>query len=156
MPKEIKAVVWDAYAHYHFERSSDWFWILGIITVAVGLASILLGNVLFGIVVFLCGGIVGIHANREPGLVEYSVTQRGIRIDEKLYPYTTLESYCIDEEHPFGPHLLVKSEKIFMPLLVLPIPDDAIDEVEEVIGQRIPEAHLEEPLGHKLLEFFGF
>lgn len=156
MAEAVRAVTWDAYEHYYSERGSDWFWILGIATATFGIAAILVGNVLLGIVIFLSGTLIGVLAKREPRIIPFAVTPRGVRIGETLYPYTTLECYCIDGEHILGPQLLVKSEKLFMPLLVIPIPDDAIDEIEEVVAQKLPEAHLEEPLGHRLLEFFNF
>lgn len=156
MEEQPRGIIWEAYEHHHDEKHSDWFWILGIMTVAFALASIFLGNTLLGILILLGGAVIAILATREPKIVSYAVTQRGLRIDDRLYPYSTLESFYIDEEGPFGPQLLVKSEKLFMPLLILPLPPDTQDEIEDVIASRLPEEHIEEPLAHKLLEFFKF
>ena len=156
MAEPIRAILWEAYEHQHAPKESDWFWILGIMTLSISMASVLLGNPLFGILIFIGGLVVAILATRDPKIVSYAVTQRGLRIDQKLYPYTTLESFCIDEEAMSGPQLLVKSTKLFMPLLVLPLPLDTMEEIEELIAQRLPEEHIEEPFAHKLLEFFGF
>ena len=30
------------------------------------------------------------------------------------------------------------------------------EEIEDIISERLPEVHIEEPFAHKLLEFFGF
>ncbi len=152
----IRNISWEAYEHYHIEKGSDWFWILGIITISTTVVAILLGNTLFGIVLFLAGLVTALHGNRKPRIIPFAVTQRGVRIDDKLYPYTTLEAFYIDEEHYLGPQLLVRSEKLFMPLLILPIPEEYIDDIEDMIAQRLPEEHLEEPFMTKLLEFFGF
>ena len=156
MAEQVRAILWDAYEHQHAPKKSDWFWILGIMTLSISMASILLGNPLFGILVFIGGLVVAILATRDPKIVSYAVTQRGLKIDQKLYPYTTLECFCIDEESVSGPQLLVKSTKLFMPLLVLPLPLDTMEEIEDLIAQRLPEEHIEEPFAHKLLEFFGF
>ena len=43
-----------------------------------------------------------------------------------------------------------------MPLLILPLPLDLQDEIEDIIAERLPEQHLEEPFAYKVLEFFGF
>jgi hypothetical protein len=96
-----------------------------------------------------------ILAARQPKMITYAVTQRGLRIDEKLYPYTTLEAFYIEEEGQFGPQLFVRSEKLFMPLLILPLPEEYSDAIESIIAERLPEEHIEEPFAHKLLEFFG-
>lgn len=152
---EPRGIIWEAYEHHHFERGSEWFWVLGILTVTGSLAAILLGNSLLGILIALGGALVALLGTRGPKIISYAVTQRGLRIDEMLYPYTTLECFCITEESHLGPQLLVKSEKMFMPLLILPLPEDLQDEIEAIIAERLPEQHLEEPFAHKVLEFFN-
>lgn len=156
MPQEPRGVIWEAYEHHHDKKPSEWFLILGIMTLSLTIASVLLGNTLFGIVIIVGGALVALVATREPKIISYAVTQRGLRIDDSLYPYTALECFCIDEESNFGPQLLVKSEKMFMPLLILPLPEDAQHEIEQIVAERLPEQHLEEPFAHKVLEFFRF
>ncbi|MFT5849759.1 MAG: hypothetical protein ACI9H6_000575 [Patiriisocius sp.] len=156
MSEQARTISWEAYEHHHTEKGSDWYWVLGIITVAITITAILLGNMLFGILIFIAGLVTALHATRDPKVVPFAVTQRGLRIDDKLYPYSTLESFYIDEEDPIGPQLLCKSEKLFMPLLVLPLPEEYVEEIEDILASRLPEEYTEEPLAHKLLEFFGF
>lgn len=156
MAEYVKSILWEAYERPHREKKSDWFWIVGIVVASSAIAAILLGNTLLGILIFTAGIVVLILAAREPKLVPMGVTQRGIRIEERLYPYTTLEAYYIDEEHPYGPHLFVRSEKFFMPLLIMPLPEEYLEDIEEMIAYRLPESHIEEPVAHRLLELFGF
>ena len=155
MDDRLQSITWEGYPHYHAERGSDWFWILGIITIAVTVATVVLGDILFGIVIFIAGIVAGLQAMHEPKMIPFSITSRGITIDEKTYPYATLESFYIDDEHRHGPHLLIKSQKLFMPLIIVPLPEDAVDDVEEMIANRLPEEHLEEPLVNVILEFLG-
>ncbi len=151
-----KGITWTALEHYHGTKGSDWIWALGILVVAGAGAAILLGNLLFGIFILIAGFVMATLATREPKTVSYAVTTRGLRIDDKLYPYSSLESFYINEEHPMGPELLVKSEKMFMPLLVLPLPEEEVDNIELIVADRLPEEYLEEPFFNKLLEVFGF
>lgn len=156
MDDHVKSVSWEAYEHHHTEKGSDWFWVLGIVTLSVTVAAILLGNVLFGILIFVAGLVTALHANREPKIIEYAVTSRGVRVGDTIYPYSTLEVFFIDEEDPLGPLLLIQSQKMFMPLILMPLPEEYVDEIEELIASRLPEEFIEEPLANKILEFFGF
>lgn len=156
MSEQVKSITWEAYEHHHTNKGSDWFWILGIITIAVTVTAILLGNMLFGILIFIAGLVTALHGAQKPRIIPFAVTQRGLRIEDTLYPYTTLEAFYIDEEDPSGPQLLSRSEKLFMPLIVMPIPEEYIDEIEDILASRLPEETLEEPFATKLLEFFGF
>jgi hypothetical protein len=155
MPEEVRGIAWEAYEHHHVEKKSDWYWVGGIIIASVSIASFFLGNPLFGILLIIGGSVIMILASRPPKIIQLAVTQRGLRLDDTLYPYTTLEAYFIDEENSVGPQLLVRSEKMFMPLLILPLPEEYVDDIEHIISQRLPEEHLEEPLARKILEFLG-
>jgi len=155
MAEQLRGVEWQAREHHHIEKKSDWYWIVGILVASFSIACIFLGNVLFGIAFMLGGAVMLILASRPPRILTYAVTARGVRIDDTLFPYTTLEGYAIDEENISGPQLLVRSSKLFMPLLILPLPHEHVDDIEDLIADRLPEEHLEEPLIYKILEFFG-
>lgn len=154
--EQAAAISWEAPEHRHIEKGGDWFWALGIIAVAASAAAIVFGNTLFGIVILLAASTTLVFASKEPRIIPFAVTQRGVRMDNQLYPYSTLVGYHIDDEHPDGPQLLVRSERFFMPILVLPIPEEHVDDIDEIISERLPEEFLEEPISEKILEFFGF
>lgn len=156
MEATARSVYWEAPEHNHIEKSSDWYWILSIVAIAGAVASMIFGNVLFGMVILLGAMTMMITSQRKPRRIPFEVSSRGIRVDRDLYPYPTLESFYIDEESPVGPQLIVKSKKMFVPLLILPIPYEYIDDIEDIVSVRLHEEHMEEPFSHRLLEFFGF
>jgi hypothetical protein len=155
MAEQLKGIAWEALEHHHVEKKSDWYWIAAIVIVSFSTAAFFLGNALLGIAILTGGMVMLILSSRPPKRIALAVTLRGLRIDNKLYPYSTLKSYYIDEDALHGPDLLVRSEKLFMPLLILPLPDDYVDEIEDIIAQRLPEEHLQESFVHKLLELIG-
>ena len=151
----INSVTWEAYDHYHERPSSDWYWIVSIITISLTVATIILGNVLLAILIAVAGAVLILVSTKDPEVVPYAVTTRGIRIAGRLYPYSTLESFCILEEDEEMPMLLVKSQRWFMPLLIIPLPAEYLDEVEDLIATRLPEELMEEPIVHRFLELLG-
>lgn len=156
MVNELRAITWEAPEHTHIEKSNDWYWALGIVAVAGAAAAVVFNDTLFALVILLGASTMVIVAMRKPKLMPFAVTTRGVRIGGELYPYSTLESFYIDEENNAGPQLIVKSHHLFTPLLILPIPEEYVDDIDDIISARLPEEHLEEPFSHKLLEFFGF
>ena len=157
MSEEVtRAVSWEAPEHRHFDKRSDWFWALGIIALCGALAAFFFGNFLFAILILLGGGVVALQAAKPPRVVPFMVGTRGVRAGERLFTYGTLVSYRIDDEDPQGSQLLLKSTRMYMPLIVMPIPEEYIHDIEDLLSQRLPEEDLEEPLAHKLLELFGF
>ncbi len=156
MSEATRSIYWEAPEHNHIEKTADWYWVLGILAIAASVASIIFDNTLFGILILLAAMTMFITGNKHPRVIPFEVSPRGIRIDTDLYPYATLESFYIDEENHTGPQLLVKSKKLFVPLLILPIPEEYVDDIESIVASRIMEEHLEEPLSHKIMEFVGF
>lgn len=156
MAAKTETISWEAPEHHHIEKGSDWYWALAIVALAIVIAAILLGNLLFAIVITLGALLVALVSLRGPATVSFAITPRGVRIDDELHPYASLASFCLDEEDPRGPQLLLRSKRALVPLLVLPIPEDAVEEIDDALAERLPEEHLEESLAQRLLEFLGF
>ena len=151
-----RAVTWEAPEHHHFEKTSDWFWALGIVALCGAIAAFFFGNFLFAILILVGGAAMALAAAKRPSIIPFLVGTRGIRVGDKLYPYSTLEAYFIDEENPNGPQLLLRSKRLYMPLIIMPIPEEYVHDIEDLLLSRLPEEELEEPLANKILEIFGF
>lgn len=156
MNDRSRAITWEAPEHYHIENGSDWFWVLGILAICGAVAAFFLGNFLFAILILVGSGVMALQAVKPPRVIPFMIGTRGVRVGEKLFPYSVLESYYLDEEDPRGPQLLLKSSSFFSSLIVMPIPDEYINEIEELVSAKLSEENLEEPLAHKILELFGF
>ncbi|MCB9818872.1 hypothetical protein H6788_01700 [Candidatus Nomurabacteria bacterium] len=156
MDDSIRAITWEAPEHHHIDKSSDWFWVLGIIAICGTVAAFFFGNFLFALVILLGSGVMALRAVKPPAVVPFMVGKKGVRVGEKLYTYSALASYFIDEEDEGGPQLLLKANSMYSPLIVMPIPEEYIDDIEDLLKEKLPEEELHEPLGHKVLEMFGF
>jgi hypothetical protein len=156
MEQIARSVSWEAPEHMHGKHGGDWFLALGILTVAVVVAALLFGNFLFAILAALSGASIAVAASQPAQILQYVVSVRGIQVHETVYSFATLKSYYISEEDPRGPQLLIMGKKTFMPLIIMPIPEEYIDEIEEIMMGRLPEEYLEEPFFNKVLELLGF
>ena len=155
MAEVTRAVTWEAPEHHHIEKSSDWFWIVGIISVTGALIAFFFGNFLFALLILVAGVSTSLVALRRPRIIPFAVTTRGVRIDDELYPYSSLESFYIDGENYPEVRLLLKSKKLHLPLLILPLPDEYVDDIDDLLSDRLPEEELEEPLFNVILEYLG-
>ncbi len=156
MEQSARAISWEAPEHYHQDKGGDWYFALTIIIIALVVSALMFGNPLFALLLAVSGLALVIIAIKKPSIVPFAVTVRGIRIGENIYPYSTLKSYHIDEEDSRGPQLLILTKRKFLPLLVLPLPAEYIDDIEDILKGKIKEELLEESLFLKVLERFGF
>ncbi len=148
-------VTWDAPEYHHFEKSSDWYWSLGIIAVSIAILCVIFGNILFAIFVLLAAFTSGVYADRHPELAHIELRPRGIVYNDKMYMYTLLDSFWV-EEHEHPQKIILKSKHLLMPYILIPISHIHPEEVRMYLKMHLKEVEHHESLGHKLLEYFGF
>ena len=96
-------------------------------------------------------------AAKKPHLIHFEITRRGVAIDDVLYPFATLESFWIDEDEHGHHSLILKSQRVIMPYIVIPLNETTqLGDIRDALLIRLEEEELEEPTSHKIFEFFGF
>lgn len=153
---ESASLRWSAYEHEHIERGGDWFWALGIVAVCIAIVAILFDDTLFAILILIAAAIIGMLANVPPEIVEFEVSDRGIRVGHDLHRYDDIISFWVEDEHDASPLLLVDTTKFMAPNLIIPIDNVDPTELRTFLKVHSIEVPMKEPLAHKILEFFGF
>ena len=148
---------WQAHEYDHFERSTDWYWAVSIITFSIIVLSIIFNDYLFAVVTLIGVFTLVLYTYRKPRLISYEINKKGIVIEKTLYPYVTIESFWVADHHEFvEPKLILKSAKVVMPYIVIPIKDVDPDEVHGILQTVLAEEEHFEPLAHKIMEYLGF
>lgn len=146
---------WEAYEHEHIERGADWYWALGIFAVAVSLISALLGNILFGLLILVAAGTLAALASSPPPLVQFELSDRGIRVGDTMHRYEEIISFWVEDHDANPPILLVDTTKWLSPNLVIPLGDADPSLIRAYLKERAEEVPMKEPVWHKILELFG-
>lgn len=146
---------WRAYEHEHVERTSDWYWALGIFAVCTALISAIFGNFLFAILILVAAATLGVLAQSPPPLVNFELSDRGIRIGETMHRYEEIISFWVEDHDADPPILLVDTIKWLSPNFVIPLADMDPKLIRAYLTERCEEVPMKEPIWHKVLEFFG-
>jgi hypothetical protein len=148
-------IAWQAPAHPYVEKKPDWYWAVGIVTLALAVTAFLFGEFITGIFVIAAALALVLHASRPPHTVSYEINDRGLASDDVLYPFVTLDSFWIP--HNESPSkIILKSRKLFMPLIVIYMEDIDPEDVREVLLRYIAETEHHEPILKRFLEWLGF
>ena len=83
-------IEWEAHEYEHKERSLDWFWAMGIISISIAIATVIFGNIILAVLVLVSVFSLALFINRLPTTIHVSVTEQGITRDKIHYPYSTL------------------------------------------------------------------
>ena len=147
---------WDSPEYMHTYKSADWYWIVGIVTFTLAIISVIFGNPVFGIFIIVAAFTLCIAASRPPQIVSTEVSDKGIKVKNLFYSWSTLESFWI-EEYELHPRLLIKSEKRWAPYLIVLLSDEVSPEdLREKLATHLPEVRHSEPFLEKLLIWAGF
>lgn len=146
---------WSAPEYMEKEHSQDWFWALGVIVVCGSIASMIYRDYFFAGLLVLGGILLGFFAIKKPEMVEYELSNRGLRIDKRVFPYDSLKSFYV-RLHP-EPTLLIHSQRFFMPVIAIPLGEEFAEEVREVmLAHNVPEEKLTEHSTEKIMDSLGF
>lgn len=148
-------LTWAAAEHVHKEHGADWYWTVGVVSVGIAIIAIIFGNLLLALFVIIGGISLALHSLKKPPLVQFSILERGVQIDTQFYAYSNLESFWILES-TLPNKLFIKSKKLFMPLLTIPLEGVPSDTVREILIHALEEEELHEPISEIVMEWIGF
>lgn len=149
-------IKWQAPEYIYTEKGRDWYWVLGIIGLALIVVSVIMENYLFSVLLLISFLAIILHSHKLPLDLEYEINKNGIAVNGELESFTSFESYRVETEHVDSPKLLLKSHKLFQPLIAIHLDGADPDEISNYLAYFLPEEDLHEPVSHKLMEYLGF
>lgn len=149
------AITWQAPEFEYTKKSSDWYWVLGIIAIAGSIIALLLQNILLAIFIIFGAFTVGIYADRHPRTVTFTVNKKGIKIDSTFYPYSSFESFWIDEAGTY-PLLRLDPSKIAALPLAISLEATDHDALQDLLDDHLPEIEQNKSIIDKAMDVTNF
>lgn len=151
----IEKIEWSAPEYKHEEKSMDFLWAIGLVTlIACGLA-IWTKNYVFAIFLLISGASLILFSIRHPQEVIFSIETTGLTMGKDKYIWKDIKGFNIKKENGYAV-LLVELNKYFLPVYTIPLPIDKIPDVKESLLKIIPNIELEESKSMKFMEKLGF
>jgi hypothetical protein len=111
---------------------------------------------LFAVIIIISTAILISFSIIAPKTISISVNQKGVSVGKEMYPFATLESFWIESLDEDNQKILLKSKKLIMPLIVIPLEELHHLDVREFLLKYLPEVEMHEPLSQKIMEKLGF
>ncbi len=151
----MENISWEGLEYPLRNRSSDWYWAIGIIAVALSATAVIFANYLFAVLIIIGSLTLVIFAKRPPRTIHFEINDKGILSDKLFYPYTSLESFWI-ESSDRGERILFTCNHAFVQHIIFPLHDVSIDDVHALLSSHLAEKEQYEPLSHRVMEYLGF
>lgn len=143
LPAKIK---WNAPEYEHHEKNPEWYWTLGIITVALVLAAVILHNFLFAVFAVLAGFSVGLYGTRRPRIIQCEINSGGVSTGNKNFNYEHIDHFWINYDPPAKKELILESKKTFSTHTVLLLGNADPEQIRRYLLQYLKEKKIEESL----------
>src|SRR3989338_5702531 len=91
-------IEWETLEYEHREKPNNWYWMVGFLSVAFVIGTIVMKNFLLAILIILGAFTLVLYARRPPRVIHIAVNRRGIQIHKSLFPFHTLRSFWIHDE----------------------------------------------------------
>jgi hypothetical protein len=151
-----KKLEWTALEYEEKERGNDWFWALGVIVVATSITSFIYGNYFFGLLLIIGGILLAMFAIKKPDLVFYELNKKGLKIKNRVFPYENIKSFWVKDDIE-KPSLFIKSERLFMPIISMPIKQYNATEIRDLmLSNDVLEEEMKEHPSEKIMDSLGF
>jgi hypothetical protein len=149
-------ISWKALEYKKKIKTVDWYWAVIIIALSAIVISIILHNTLFAILIFISIFSLLIFSFKDPEMFEISIDERGIVVNKDMYPFSSLESFWVDITDEKEPKILLKSKKVIMPFIIIPIEEYHHLDIREFLLRYLEEKEINEPISHKIMDKLGF
>lgn len=138
---------WDAPEFIRNPRTADWYWAISLMGAAGVFASIYYGNYLFGGVILLSAVLLIMASVRPVHTYKVELFEKEMAISGKRIAYEKLSGFWINEHPREGYKLLIKSDKIALPVSVIALTDKITpEEVRAFFHNKVDETEITIPI----------
>lgn len=148
-------ITWQTFDRIHTNKTNDWYWIVGIVTITIAVISILLNNIIFAILIIVASFTLTLRATKKPEILDIVINKTGVQMGKIFFPYSNLEAYWV-ETRDHHPRIILKSKKTFMPFISILLEETDPEEVDHFLSNYLKNEEHTEPLFEKLLIYLGF
>ncbi len=138
-------VSWQAKEYIHQEKGPTWYIVFGIVlAVFMAVAIFLMHSLSFALVLITIAVVIVFLAKRPPRVMEYSLSNDGLHIDNTLHRYSDYRSFGVIRDGEEFSIMLIPRRR-FYPGITVYFPEEAGEDIVDVLGSRLPmrDLHLD-------------
>ena len=139
----IKPVKWTASEYIAHEKNNSWYLIFaGAGLVLVGVVYLVTQDILASIVVLLAIVALGVAAGRKPSTRNYEISEDGVKVGERLYPFGVFKSFSVVEEGGID-SIQLKHRQRLTPMVVMYFSPEDEEKIFNALSKFLPHQQRE-------------
>lgn len=135
---DLPHVAWTASEYAAHPKSGGWFALLGLGSIGLaGLVYLITQDYISASVIVVLGLLFGIFAARQPQVLQYSIDNTGIQVDQKFYGYQAFKSFSVVHDQAMGYISLMPLRRFMPPLTIHYDPADE-EKIANTLAEYLP------------------
>ena len=135
---EEQVVRWQAAEYIYREKNKVWYIIFAIVVLALmALAIFAFRSNTFAVLIPVMAAALVIYSRRAPTQLDYTLSRKGLHIDDKLYPYEQFKEFGLIHGDDQFSVMLVPRER-FKPGVTVYFPEEVGESVVDMLAARLP------------------
>jgi hypothetical protein len=132
-------VTWTAQEYVHLDKSPIWFVLFVVVVLGLIATDIfLLKSYTFSALVIVMAVAVIIYTRRPPRTLTYALSaQQGLYVGERLYHFDEYKAFGLIKDGEHNSIMLIPRKR-FAPGLSVYFPEEAGEQIVDILGQRLP------------------
>ena len=154
---QIKTIEWTTPEYKKKERTNDWFWAVGLVTIVACVLAVWFHNYVFAIFLLLSGASLVMLSITTPQHITYTIETKGLSMGREKYPWKKVKGFNIKEkEGEEYSKLIIELDKYFLPIYRISVPHELIPELKENLLKVTPRIEIDESKSMMFMEKLGF
>ena len=142
---------WQGTEYLQNNRGTLWYVVFGVVTVvAVFVAIVFLKSITFAVLVPVMVVALLVYVRRDPEILQYILSRKGLYINDKLYPYSQFKAFGIVSSQPSHPAVLVPRKRFQIAQTVY-FPQEIGEQLVDMLAERLPMTDIEPDAIDKML-----
>lgn len=153
---QVETISWSASEFIEHEKPHGWYAILAAGAILLStILYFLVRDVVTVVVVGIATVLLGVVGARKPRSMNYALSQTGIQIGEKTYPYSIFKSFSMIEEGAIDSIQLMPLKRIMPPVSIY-FPPEQGDQIFEILSAYLPHEDREHDPLDRLMKRLHF
>ena len=130
---------WNAPEHEPYTVGKRFYFFATIFLSILVIYALVTDSPIMAITFILIGMVGYLYLKKEPRMITFSITQKGIIAENQFYEFDSIESFWIFYDPPYEKMLSLRSKHTFTPYIHIPIGNEKPAKIREILIDFIPE-----------------
>lgn len=131
-------VRWQGSEYLHHDQTKLWYIVLAVVTIVLMiLAIVLMDSITFALLIPVMAVTLVIYTRRPPAINDYTLSRKGLHINDKLFPYSQFRSFSVVAHNGANAAVLVPRKRFQIAQTVY-FPEEVGEAVVDMLAARLP------------------